>query len=120
MKQYWHTKTLFIQWNKYKWSFKYDYCISCKWVSKKHKWKWLCTSCFDKKRKENPKRAFNLVKQQWKHYYKTRILMFLEKTEHKKKKVNFTKEDFKEYQKEWYQKKQRSYFFRKKSNKNEK
>ena len=102
MKAYGHTKTLFIQAWKYKWSYKHDFCISCKNVSSKHKWKWLCTKCFDKNRREDSKRLFNLAKQNWKYYYKTRILMFLEKTEHKKKALNFTKEDQKIYQKEWY------------------
>jgi len=56
MKAYWHTKTLFIQWWKYKWACKYDHCINCLKCDKKHKWRWLCTSCWDKERDKNPKR----------------------------------------------------------------
>ena len=56
MKAFGHTKTLFVQAWKYKWSYKYDHCIKCLWVSFKHKWNWLCTSCWDKKRHNNPER----------------------------------------------------------------
>lgn len=104
-KKYGHTWTLFIQrWTKrYKWSYKHEHCIECKWVKFKHKWNWLCTSCHDKKRKQkSDKRKFNLKKQQWKHYYKRRILMFLDKKEKLKtwqKKTDFNE---KEYKKQWY------------------
>ena len=105
-KEYWHTKTLFLQnWKYYKWSYKFDNCQNCWTCDFKHKWRWLCTSCFDKERKVNSKkRLFNLAKQNWKHYYRKRVELFLTKTEHKKKKVNFTKEMQVEYKKEWYKK----------------
>ena len=56
MKIHWHTKTLFLQWNKYKWSIKYDHCIKCKTCDYKHKGRWLCTRCIDKERYAKPKR----------------------------------------------------------------
>ena len=56
MKAFGHTKTLFIQWWKYKWACHYDHCIKCLWVSFKHKWNWLCTSCRDKERANDPNR----------------------------------------------------------------
>lgn len=56
MKAYWHTWTLFIQWWKYKWACKYENCVSCGKVDKPHKWRWLCTRCWDKERDKDPKR----------------------------------------------------------------
>ena len=102
-KKYWHTKTLFKKWNKFYWSYKYDFCIKCKTCNFKHKGNWLCDSCFDKERKiKNPKRVINLKKQNLVHYYKKRILLFLTKTAHKKKVKNKTPEQIKEYQKQWH------------------
>lgn len=104
MKKYWHTKTLFIQWWKYKWSFKYEHCISCWKVEKPHKWRWLCTSCWDKERDKNPRRKE--VKQKARHKWHVT---------HKPKKPRdewlpmwpkrfLTEEDKKKYRAEWYQK----------------
>ena len=105
MKNKWHTGTLFMQAWKYKWSYKNDTCIECGSCKFKHKGKGLCVACYDKKRKiDEPKRKFNLAKQGWKHYYKTRVLMFLEKTSHKKKKRKKSKEDIRKYKNEWYHK----------------
>lgn len=56
MKAHWHTGTLFIQGGKYKWSYKHDHCTECGTCKFKHKWNWLCTSCFEKKRANKPKR----------------------------------------------------------------
>lgn len=107
-KKFWHTWTLFLQNGKYyKWSYKYNHCIECGKCDFKHKWKWLCTSCFDKKRKENPKRKFNLKKQNLKHYFKSRVLLFLEKTERKKKQKTFNLEKYKkQWYKQWYKENQ--------------
>lgn len=58
MKKYGHTGTLFIQhqnW-KYKWSYKYDHCRHCWTCNFKHKWRWLCTSCWDKERAKKKSR----------------------------------------------------------------
>jgi len=112
MKNKWHTWTLFYENGKYRWSYKYDTCIKCWTVESKHKWKWLCARCYDKKRKENPKRVFNLAKQNWRYYYKTRILMFLEKTEHKKKQAIRTPEYYKQYKKDWFQKNKRMMYLK--------
>lgn len=105
MKNKWHTKTLFLQnWKYYKWSYKYDNCIQCKTCKFKHKGNWLCSSCYDKKRKiKDDKRKFQLKKQNWKHYYKRRVLLFLEKKEDLrfwKRESNF---DQKVYKAKWYQ-----------------
>lgn len=100
MKKYWHTGTLFIQWWKYKWSYKYEHCIWCGQCDKKHKWNWYCINCFDKQRKKkNPKRIINLKFQWLRHYYKKRVLLFLEKKERKKKIKTF---DVISYRKQWY------------------
>ena len=82
MKKYWHTKTLFIQrWNwKYKWSYKYDHCIECGKCDKKHKWKWLCTRCRDKKRDNNQKRKEQKYKA-WLKYHQKNYNPVIEKKE---------------------------------------
>jgi len=102
MKKYWHTWTLFINWWKYKWAYKYEHCIECWQSNSKHKGKWLCTKCWDKERGKTGKRKRqNMIKSR-KFYYKERILMFLVKTEFKKKKRNWTNESMDIYKKEWY------------------
>lgn len=100
MKNQWHTKTLFIQWWKYKWAWHYETCIECKTVKFKHKWKWLCSSCFDRDRKKNKQRVTNLKIQSFKFHYKNRALQYLTKTKHKKKKLNW---DIVKYKKEYYE-----------------
>ena len=55
MRNKWHTKTLFIQWWKYKWSYRYDHCVKCWTCNFKHKGRWLCLSCWDKERNKTPK-----------------------------------------------------------------
>jgi len=101
MKNKGHTWTLFIQAWKYKWSRKYEKCIKCGTCNKKHKSKWLCSSCYDKKRKENPKRVFNLKLQSFKFHFKNRALQYLTKTKRKPKKKY---SDLKKYRKEYYEK----------------
>ncbi len=103
-KNFWHTKTLFIDSNwKYKWSYKNDFCINCKTCKFKHKWRWLCTSCFEKERKtKSNKRKFNLKKQNTKFYVKSRVLHYLNKKEDlrfRKRRSNFNE---KEYKKKYY------------------
>lgn len=105
MKKYWHTWTLFIKWWKFKWAYKYDHCIKCRKADFKHKWKWLCTSCYDRERKNNSKqRKINLKIQNTKHYYKSRILLFLEKKEYKKTWPKTNIFNLLEYRKNYYQK----------------
>lgn len=58
----------FVKWWKMKWSYKYDKCIKCNSFNFKHKWHWLCTSCWDKKRDKNTKRK-NQKLQAWNKYY---------------------------------------------------
>jgi len=70
MKICWHTKTLFIQWWKYKWSYKFNHCIKCLTCENKHKWKWLCTKCFDKNRDKNFNRKKVKLKAWLKYYQK--------------------------------------------------
>lgn len=73
MKKYWHTKTLFLQnWKYYKWSYKYNHCIVCGNCNHKHKWKWLCTSCFDKQRYNDPKRIITRKKISNNYYLKSK------------------------------------------------
>jgi hypothetical protein len=73
MKKYWHTKTLFLQnWKYYKWSYKYNHCIVCGTCNHKHKWKWLCTSCFDKQRYNDPKRIITRKKISNNYYLKSK------------------------------------------------
>lgn len=93
-KQFWHTKTLFIQNWKYKWSYKYNYCIECWTCNFKHKWNWLCTSCREKKRDKTKARQETKKKAMLK-YYK---LNYKPVEIRKKKESNF---DTKKYQKQW-------------------
>lgn len=103
MKAFGHTGTLFIQWGKYKWACRYDHCIACLWVSFKHKWNWLCTSCWDKKRHNNPERIASR-KRAWKKWH--------EINKPKKPREEWAKMwpkptwlfDKKAYQKQWYEK----------------
>lgn len=101
MKTFWHTGTLFIQWGKYKWACKYDHCIECLWVSFKHKWKWLCTSCWDKKRANDPNRIETRKKAstKWHTINKPRK----PRSEWAKMWPKPTWFDQKAYQKEWYE-----------------
>ena len=93
-KEFWHTKTLFIQAGKYKWSYKFDHCKECGNCDHKHKGNWLCTRCHDKKRDNNYKRK--LIKQKaWKKWHE---LNYKPVIEPKKKAKNF---NLKEYQKQW-------------------
>ena len=101
MKAFWHTKTLFIQGWKYKWSYKYDHCIKCLWVQYKHKWNWLCTSCRDKERANDPKRI-ETRRKAWLKWHKT--------NKPKKPREEWAKMwpkptgfDQKAYQKQWYE-----------------
>ena len=80
-KIYWHTKTLFIRWWKYKWSNKYDHCINCWTCEKKHKWNGLCRKCWELERDKNPYRVFMKKRMRRKNYYKTRLLKILDKKE---------------------------------------
>ena len=99
MKQYWHTKTLFIQrWNwKYKWAYKHNHCIECWKCDFKHKWNWLCTKCRDKKRDLDPKRK-QIKKKAWLKYHEKNYKPVIER----KKKLKVF--DMKSYQKDWRQK----------------
>ena len=104
MKAFWHTKTLFIQAGKYKWSYKHDHCIEC-WQTKfKHKWRWLCTSCWDKKRDKNPKRK----EVKYKAWHKWHIINKPKKPREEWKpmwtKKRLTSEQRKKYRKNWYRK----------------
>ena len=104
MKAYWHTKTLFIEWGKYKWARKHDFCTSCLSAKKPHKWNWLCIACHDKQRAKNRKWA--LRKQQVKHYYKNRLLYILTTVSNPRKKPWQKPKGFNkiEYRKQWYRK----------------
>lgn len=96
MKKFWHTWTLFIQAWKYKWSYKHDYCIECWKCDFKHKWNWLCTSCWEKKR-DNTKRRKEVKRKAWLKRHQNNY----QPRERKKRESNFDKE---KYKKEWYQK----------------
>lgn len=102
MKQYGHTQTLFIQWGKYKWSYKYDHCVQCGTCKFKHKGRWLCTSCHDKERGKTEKRKEVQYKATMKWHNKNYVRIPPE--QHKKKWPKPTGFDRKAYQKEWYQK----------------
>lgn len=93
-KEYWHTKTLFIQAWKYKWSYKFNYCIKCWTCNHKHKWNWLCTSCWDKERDKTNKRK-EIKQKAWKKWHKTNYIPVIER---KKRVKTF---DAKTYKKEW-------------------
>ena len=74
-KKYWHTWTLFLQnWKYYKWSYKFDYCIECKNCDSKHKWNWLCTSCWDKNRQNNARRKITRKIAWIRFSYRRRVL----------------------------------------------
>lgn len=83
MKAFWHTKTLFIQAGKYKWSYNHDHCTECGTCKFKHKGNWLCTSCTEKKRFKDPKRKLVLEKSNnlW---------------------IENNRKQFNEYQKQWH------------------
>lgn len=104
MKKYWHTKTLFIEGWKYKWARKHDCCTSCLSAKKPHKWNWLCIACHDKQRAK--KRKWALKRQNWKHYYKNRLLHILTTVSDPRKKRWKKPTGFNqiEYKKEWYRK----------------
>lgn len=102
MKNAGHTKTLFIQWGKYKWACHYDHCTECKGVKFKHKWRWLCTSCTDRKRANDPNRKETRIKASRKFCEKNHIPLELQKK--KWNKWWWTPEDKKAYQKSWYEK----------------
>ncbi len=102
MKKFGHTKTLFIQWLKYKWACHYDYCIECKWVKFKHKGRWLCTSCWDKERANNPKRI-EIRQKAWKKWHEINKPR-KPREEWEKMWPKPTWFDQKEYRKEWYNK----------------
>lgn len=112
MKAFWHTWTLFIQAEKYKWSYKFDHCQQCKTCNFKHKGRWLCTSCWDKERANNPKRI-EVRKKAWKKWHEI----------HKPRKPREewkpmwqkpTWFDQKSYQHEWYMKNRDAILFLKK------
>jgi len=102
MKAYWHTKTLFIQAGKYKWAYHYDHCIECWKVDKPHKWRWLCTRCWDKQRDSDPRRKQIKLKASRKFSEKKRIPLELQKKRWNK--WWWTPEDKKAYQKQWHYK----------------
>lgn len=97
MKKYWHTWTLFIQAWKYKWSYKHDYCVVCWKCDFKHKWNWLCTSCWDKKRDNNERRK-EIKRKAGLKYHEQNYKPVIER---KKRVKSF---DAKKYRKEWYNK----------------
>lgn len=102
MKAYWHTKTLFIQGWKYKWACKYEHCIEC-WQTKfKHKWRWLCTSCWEKERDKTERRK----EVKYKAWHKWHIENKPKKPREEWKKMwpKPTGFDRSEYGKQWYQK----------------
>lgn len=68
-----------------KWSRNYKYCIKCYTNTNKHKWNWLCTSCFDKNRYKNNEKRRIQNKIRWtKFHFNVRILQYLFKKKHKK------------------------------------
>ena len=102
MKAFWHTKTLFIQAWKYKWSYKHDHCIKCLWVSFKHKGNWLCTSCWDKERTDNPLRKASRYKASMKFHNANYVR--IPRDQWKKMWPKPTGFDEVAYKKQWYQK----------------
>lgn len=106
-KMYWHTKTLFLQnWKYYKWSYSFDHCIICGTCNFKHKWRWLCTSCWDKERKNKRNRKISRKIASAKYSFRRRVNHWLNKiTKPKYWPVRIlSEEDKKEYKKSWYEK----------------
>lgn len=103
MKAFWHTKTLFIEWWKYKWSRKYDHCVECWQCKFKHKWRWYCTSCWDKEQYRDDRREQK--RQAWKKWHEANYTR-IPREQWKKMwhPVIRTPESIKAYNKEWYQK----------------
>ena len=83
MKAHGHTGTLFIQAWKYKWSYDHEHCTECGKCDFKHKSKWLCTRCYDRKRSKSPARQKVLEG-------------------NRKRWAEKNKEAFKEYQNKWH------------------
>lgn len=100
MKAFWHTKTLFIQWWKYKWSFHFDHCTQCGKCDKKHKWRWLCSSCWEKDREKSDRRK----EQKYQAWHRFSIKKRIPKELQRKKKPIFTREELTVHRKEAYTK----------------
>ncbi len=106
-KMYWHTKTLFLQnWKYYKWSYSFDHCIVCGTCKFKHKGRWLCTSCWDKERKNKRNRKISRKIAWVKYSFRRRIKHWLDtKIAPKYWPARIlSEEDKKEYKKSWYEK----------------
>ena len=102
MKNAWHTKTLFIQWGKYKWACKYDHCVECKTCTSKHKWRWLCTKCWDRNRDNDPKRKEIKYKAWHKWHTINKPRKPREEWKPMWQKPFLSLEDKKKYMHEWY------------------
>lgn len=101
MKQYGHTKTLFIEGWKYKWSRKYDHCQDCKTCDSKHKGNGICTRCTDKRRSYDP--VYAEQKRQAKLRYHKRNYQYIPREEWKKfwPKNTLTPDERRAYQRDW-------------------
>lgn len=104
MKNKWHTGTLFFEHWKYRWSYKFDTCQKCKTVEFPHKWRWLCTSCWDKERGNNKNRKYTKKKAGVKFHIKSKLLKILETPVKSRKKREKTF-DVKIYKREYYERK---------------
>lgn len=101
-KEFGHTGTLFIQAWKYKWSYRHEHCIKCWQVKFKHKGRWLCTSCWDKEKDNDPNRK----EQKYNAGHKWHVINKPRKPreEWKKRWQKPTWFYKKEYARQWYQK----------------
>ena len=109
MKAYWHTKTLFIEWWKYKWAKEHNNCVLCGRCDFPHKGKWLCTKCYDKERLKNPARKKQIAKNNRNWLVNNREEIQEKRKQAKKLYYNIYKEElnfiakWKRYKKAWKQ-----------------
>lgn len=106
-KEFWHTWTLFIQAWKFKWSYNYEHCIKCWTVTFKHKWRWLCTSCWEKER-DKTKRRQEVKRKAWSKWHKEHYI-YSDWSKKKWPKPFLTKDDKKTYKKEYMRKHRERY-----------
>lgn len=85
---------LFCKWWKKIWSFKFEKCINCWSKNFKHKSKWLCSSCFDKKRFSEKNYKEKRKIQNIKYFFKKKILLSLKKMD-KKEQISFYEKEVK-------------------------
>lgn len=83
MRNLWHSKTLFMMWNKYYWAKKHEHCVVCWTVKYKHRCRWMCTSCYAKEKRKTPNAQKSNKISRNKINYRNRVLKYLEQKEKK-------------------------------------